>query len=49
MSPSYSVFEPSHHTVRSGRVRPAASSTHFSTTLVAAMSVSFSRVARDRM
>src|SRR5262245_1420228 len=40
-SPSYSAFEPSHHTVRSGRVRLAASSTHFSTTLVTAMSVSF--------
>src|SRR4030095_4114556 len=42
-NPSYSACDPSHHTVRSGRVSPPAESTHFSTTLVTAMQASFAR------
>src|SRR6266446_7587902 len=40
MSRSYSALEPSHQTTRAGRVSAAASSTHFSATLLMLMSLS---------
>src|SRR5262249_44016935 len=43
ISRSYSAFEPSHQTTRLGAVRPAASSTHFSTKCVVVIAQSSQR------